>query len=469
MKTFNDFDLFEQTPNCKITLNDGALYGLSKGSNMDFISSICELLDNGKDAMAKEIILKILEKEKTLMFFYKENTNLQKQDIEQLFNLGNPRKATTKKNGVGKYNQGFKYACANLIGEGKGTVRVEVKPEEGEPWAVVQTIDYSNENKYTDQNLYYVQPEFLNNEYNFIIIIQGAKIPNNREIFELNWRLGLRYRALIVNNEMQIKINNNYIKPIDRLYASYKERSGYQEPIYVRYKDNPKAFKWECCDLNESHFEENELCDYDNQHKQGVEKGVAVTSRSGIELCINGVSIISDGLLFEIIGKQIQPSGSKWRGRLSINDNRIIDNYITGGNKCKCVVNEDFISDIDTQDIRTTIKESHSLYISKHKEEFENKKYCEHNKYLEKMYQNKQLPIKFLFHYNDYSREIFTKDEVNNTIEINASRDIFENKNEKDCAILITSIIRKCINNDIKIIYKELNNFKNELLNYDII
>ncbi len=470
-KKFNDFELFEQAPDCKLTLNDGALHGLAKGANMTFVSSICELADNGKDANASEITLDFSrEKEhNTLIIRYKEDTNLQKDEVNRLFNLGNPKKAQTKKNGIGKYNQGFKYACANLIGDNKGTVRVEVKPQNGEPWAVVQTIDYSNDEQYTDQNLYYVNPEYLNDEYSFIVVIQGAKMPNKNEKYELKWKLGLRYRSLLVSNEMQIKINDEPIKPIDRLYSLYGDRAGYKSPVYFPYKDNPKAFKWECSDLSETHFSENELCDYDNQHKQGVERGVAVTSRAGIELCVNGISIVEDGLLFELIGKQLQPSGSSWRGRLTLEDNRVVDDHITGGNKCKCVIQDSFITDPNTEEIRRAIKLSHSQYISEHIDEFKNKKYCSTIKALDALYQNKIVSTRFLFYYNDDTRELFCKDEANNTIEVNASHRIFKNKKEEDCAIFVWSIIRHCSNEDIKQIYKELNNFKNELLNNDLI
>ena len=339
-------------------------------------------------------------------------------------------------------------------------------PENGEPWAITNVIDYSDPENYTDNKLFYTEPVNIG-EYNFSVKIYGAKIPDDKRINELIMTLGIRYRELIDNENLVIKINNCVVKSQDRLYSAYGERSGYSGEEYISYKDNPLALKFEYSDLSEAHFNETELISYDTSMGiSGRQTGTAVTNRAGIEIVVNGVSVIPEGILEELIGKQLQPSGASWRGRLSINDNRIVDAYIAGGNKSKCVVNKKFIDDKDLLSIRQKIKTAHSSYIEKHKNDSRNDDVYSID-FVEKWCENNNIRTKFSFIKNNSSRSSVIKDENNNTIEISTNSDLFKGMNNKILGMFIIAFLDK--NDDTSTIFKKLKTYESDIINLNVI
>lgn len=459
---------FNGQPDAVIALADGALYGLSQGASMDFKSSIIELTDNAVDAKASKIHIELDSVNNVITISSKEIVNLQqKEAVKVLFELGNNCKATTKEKGVGKYKQGLKYSFANLIGDdNKGLAQISVVPENGEPWAITNVIDHTDPNRYTDNKLYFTTPSDMG-EYNFSVKISGAKIPEDKRINELIMILGIRYRELIDNNKLNITVNKCLVKSQDRLYSKYGKRAGYSGARYVSYKDNPTALKFEYCDLSEAHFDDMELISYDtSMNINRRQTGTAITSRAGIEIVVNGVSIISEGILEELIGKQLQPSGASWRGRLSINDNRIVDKYITGGNKSKCVINKNFIDDPDLLEIRQMIKDAHSSYIEKHKNTTQNDVVYK-IAFVETWCENNNISTKFSFIKNNSSRETFIKDEANSIIEVSVNSKLFKNMNDKAIGMFIIALLP--INGDTNVIFKTLKTFEHNMVMADII
>lgn len=466
---FEDFS--NLTPDCYVELSDGALNGLATGANMEFVSSIVELTDNAVDANATKIKIVINRENQNITIFSSETTNLQKENAQSvLFKLGNSGLASTKANGVGKYKQGLKYALANLIGtNNKGLGRVECRPINGPQWAIVNLIDYTNPEHYTDRNLYFREPYLLTEKYNFVVNIDCATIPDDKEINTLIVTLGLRYRELIENDKIIIKVNDVVVTPQDRLYSKYGDRAGYHKPVYFSYLDNPKAFRWEYSDLCESHFNELEYITYDSTMGiKGRKSGVSVTKRAGVEIVANSVTLVYDGLLEELIDVQLQPSGAAFRGRLSINDNRVIDRYIRGGNKSKSEINKAFLIERETEDIRRAIKEAHSKAL----ENYRKNNKCEKafsNDMMNKWCDENNCETKFLFFDTDASRKTFNFDESNNIIEVNLLSNLFADMKNNSYVMLIIALIRNIYSSGSKTIFKTLNRFESDMIDFEVV
>lgn len=364
----------------ELGLNDGALVNLSNGAKMEFISSVTEFVDNAEDAGASKVVIEIDNDKRILTVLSVEDTDLEMSDWERLFFLGSGKVMSTKKSGVGKYSQGFKYAGANLIGEGnKGEVVVGVRPNSNKDWGAIQHIDYTNKKKYSDKNvdLCSIDEVDMPDGYNFMVRLVGINEVKDSDIVKLMIRLGIRYREKIENGETKILIRNYEkdgevseldILPQDRLYSKMGCRVDYHEPIPIEWNGDKEAVVWEWSDLGITRFEPNEYIDYDNPRivtrGRKAETGVMSLDRSGVEIAINGVTIIygeAETTFRNILGVSIQYYATGWRGRLNIKNLELADKYIKGGNKSNSSIDKSFSTNDDVEEIREKIKEAYDI------------------------------------------------------------------------------------------------------------
>lgn len=459
----------KKMPDAYTELANGALLGLSNGASMDCIASIVELTDNAVDADASVIDIIIDNSNESVAVYSVEKTNLQQSDYGKIFTLGTSSRATITKK-VGKYKQGLKYSVANLIGDGrKGYVKIDVKPENGERWSIMNKIDYTNENAYSDRDLFLCKPSSVLNEYDFAVEIKGVSNFTDKNMTLLKMSLGLRYRELIVNSKLVCRINGSEVIPQDRLYANYGDRAGYHKSQYFEYMGNPKAIKFEWSDLSESHFSEIELCEYDTSLGiKGRNSGVMVTNRAGLEIAINDITVINDGVLEDLTGVELQPSGAPFRGRLTIYDTRLSDKYISGGNKSNCSINKSFATDDETKEIRLAIKNAHSTVLTNNRNR--NKQESINNKLLDKWCQNNDLTLRFIFFAKDATRKTFIYDKDNNVIEISLESNLLkECKNDVMRALFIKAIVQDTIFESSEKVIEKLKSFEYDAIKNGLI
>lgn len=449
-----------------IELNDGALCGLSDGAKMDVKSAIVEYVDNAEDEGASKVSIYYDKSTKTLTVLSVEKTDLEMSCYRKLFSLGVGGKLHTKKNGVGKYSQGFKYAGPYLIGEGnKGEVRVAVRPVSGNNWGAVQYIDYTNDENYTDKYIEFNDGSEIPEGYNFMVKVVGCKDIPNIEFLKLKVDLGIRYREKIVNGETEIYINNNKIKPQDRLYSKHGCRVDYHSPVYLEWNGNKKAATWEWSDLRKTDFEDIELIDYDQRLGiQGRQKGVAISSRSCVEVAINGVTIIIDGKgeFKNLTGIDAQPSSSGFRGRLNILDRDLADTYIKGGNKSCSSILSSFSDNDDTLNIRTVIKDDYNKVVNRYKDDEKKRELYFSIPTIDDWCKNNNVNCTFKFSHDSDTVEAFTYESNYNQIVVNTNSNImspFKTENAK--ILFIMSFLYNNTDLTNEGIYKRLKKFKN--------
>lgn len=467
MQKFN-----ENLESATVELNDGAMCGLSDGAKMDVKSSVIEYVDNAEDENASKVSIIVDNENKTLTVLSVEETDLEKSDYGKLFFLGVGGKLHTKKNGVGKYSQGFKYAGPHLIGEGNvGEVRVAVRPVSGNNWGATQFIDYTNDEKYTDKNIVFTDDSEMPQGYNFMVKVVGCKNISNNDIIKLSVELGIRYREKIENGCTCIDINEVDILPQDRLYSKQGVRVDYHAPIFLEWNGDKRAATWEWSDLRKTQFNDNELIDYDTTlGLQGRQKGTAVSCRSCIEVAINGVTIIYDRELTNITGLQAQPSSSGFRGRLNFLNRDFADAYIKGGNKSCSTVNKSFSENEDTQAIRMRIKDDYNTVIKRyHNEDAKGKKYYSISS-LDKYCKDYNIDCGFKFSDDDETVEAFVYEKTDNRIIVNINSGIMAPfKSEIAKILFIISLLDTCKEKTTEDIYKRMKKFKNACENDDII
>lgn len=465
-------NLKENFQTSTVELNDGAMCGLSDGAKMDVRSSIIEYVDNAEDENASKVSIIIDNRNHSLTVLSVEETNLEKNDHGRLFNLGVGGKLHTKKNGVGKYSQGFKYAGPYLIGEGnKGEVRVAVKPISGNLWGATQYIDYTNDENYTDKNIVFTDGTEMPEEYNFMVKVIGCKNISDNDIIKLSVELGIRYREKLENGKTYIEINGVEVIPQDRLYSKYGVRVDYHSPIYLEWNGDSKAATWEWSDLRRTQFNDYELIDYDTTlGLKGRQKGTAVSCRSCIEVAINGVTIIYEKELLNLTGLQAQPSSSGFRGRLNIINRELADTYIKGGNKSCSTINKSFSENEDTKDIRLRIKDDYNTVIKRyHNDDTNSKKYYSIQT-LDKYCNDNDIDCNFKFSEDSETVEAFVYEKHDNRIIVNVNSNIMSPfKSEIAKVLFIISLIDNCKGEISETIYKRLKKFKNTCENDDII
>lgn len=449
-----------------IELNDGALCGLSDGAKMDVKSAIIEYVDNAEDEGASKVSIYYEESTKTLTVLSVEETDLEMDCYRKLFSLGVSGKLHTKKNGVGKYSQGFKYAGPHLIGEGnKGEVQVAVRPISGNNWGAVQYIDYTNDENYTDKYIEFNNGSEMPNGYNFMVKVIGCKHITDNELIKLMVELGIRYREKIVNGETEIYLNDNKIIPQDRLYSKHGCRVDYHSPIFLEWNGNKKAATWEWSDLRKTVFEDIELIQYDQTLGiQGRTKGVAISSRSCVEVAINGVTIIIDGKneFKNLTGIDAQPSSSGFRGRLNILDCDLADTYIKGGNKSCSSVLSTFSENDDTLNIRTVIKDDYNKVVNRYKDDEPKRKLYFSISTIDEWCKNHNIDCCFKFSHDNDDVEAFRYEKNYNQIVVNTNSNIMSPfKTESAITLFIMSFLLDRTDLSIENIYKRLKNFKN--------
>lgn len=452
-----------------VKLNDGALYGLSDGAKMDPKSSIIEYVDNAEDANASKVSIVYEEENRTLTVLSVEETDL--EDLDKLFSLGVRGKLHTKKNGVGKYKQGFKYAGPSLIGEDNaGEIKVAVRPISGNNWGATQRIDYTTDGEYTDNKIEITDDSEMPTGYNFMVKVVGCKNIPRKDIINLHVELGIRYREQIKNGSTCIDINGAKILPQDRLYSNQGARVDYHPAVYLEWNGDKKAATWEWSDLRRTQFNDYELIDYDmTLGLNGRKKGTAVSSRSGVEVAIRGVTIIYDGELLNLVGVQPQPSSSGFRGRLNILNLELADAYIKGGNKSCSSVNKSFSENDDTRAIRMRIKEDYNTVMKRyHVEDTKVKRYRSITDVDE--YCNKYcINCTFKFSYDDETVEAFVFDKTDNIIIVNLNSRIMASfTNDKAISLFIMALLDTCEKKKAEEIYKSMKKFKNNRENDDI-
>lgn len=355
----------------KSYLNDGAYLGLSEGAQMTTVASFNEILDNFFGKNASKINITYDSNKKYLEFMGMEENDLT-EDIafDKLYGLGVGSQMSTQDNGVGKYNQGFKYSVAQLIGNyNKGTVRIDSIPDNGNPWALKQIINYTGEN-YTDQIVLDkedgIEYEELESGYNFRIVIDGCREISNRELLEIEMVIGLRYRDKIENGN-KIYLNGQEVLSQDRLYLFLPHSRVQYKCEYLSYKDNTNAAKFEYVDLESARIDQTELCRYDTIN--GRKKGVTCTIRGGVEVVFNGVTVIYENLPTEfrkLCTRQFQPGAAGFRGRLTIFDKNLYDEYFCGGNKSAVSTKDGFNTSKDTVNIVRALKNAYQTYCDTH-------------------------------------------------------------------------------------------------------
>lgn len=456
----------------KVELNDGALYGMSDGAKMDAKSSIIEYVDNAEDANASKVSIIIDNERHVLTVLSVEETDLEKKDYKKLFNLGVSGKLHTKLNGVGKYSQGFKFAGPSLIGAGnKGEVKVAVRPISGNNWGATQFIDYTNDGNYTDKQIIFTDDNEIPQGYNFMVKVTGCKSITDNDIIKLSVELGVRYREKIEKGSTYIEINGIEVISQDRLYSKYGKRVDYHSPIYLEWKGDEKAATWEWSDLRKTEFNDSELIDYDTTLGiKGREKGTSVSSRSCLEVAINGVSIIYEKELINITGIQPQPSSSGFRGRLNILNRDLADEYIKGGNKSCCTVNKSFSINNDTSIIRQQVKDAYYSIINRyHNDSTKDKKYFSISK-LDEWCEFNNIDCTFKFSDDNETVEAFIYDKNDNRIIVNTNSSFMKHfQNDASKCMIIIANINNIKNRSVEDIFKCLRKFKNECENNNII
>ena len=448
-----------------IELNDGAMCGLSDGAKMDVISSIVEYVDNAEDANASKVSIIVDNENNTLTVLSVEETTLEKTHYKKLFNLGVGGKLHTKKNGVGKYSQGFKYAGPHLIGEGnKGEIRVAVRPVSGNNWGATQFIDYTNDNNYTDKNLVFTDDAEMPEGYNFMVKVVGCKKISRNDLVKLSVELGIRYREKIENNNTTININNADVLPQDRLYSKFGNEVDYHAPIYLEWNGDKKAATWEWSDLRKKEFQDTELIDYDTTLGiSGRVKGTTISSRSCAEVAINGVTIINEHEWKNLTSLDAQPSSCGFRGRLNILNRDLADAYIKGGNKSCSSVNKSFGENDDTQIIRMQLKDDYNTIIRRyHSEDAKNKKYYTISS-IDQYCIDSNINCSFKFVDDDKSVETFTFDGPDNRIFVNTNSELFSGfSTEKAKDAFMCALLSSCKGKSGEYVWKRLKMFKNE-------
>lgn len=446
-----------------LELTDGAMCGLSDGAKMSVLSSIVEYVDNAEDANASKI--SILIDDNSISVLSVEQTNLERKDYKKLFSLGVGGKLHTKKTGVGKYSQGFKYAGPHLIGSGNfGEVRVCVKPISGNNWSATQYINYTDDSHYTDKKI------ILSNDvsdmpegYNFMVRVDGCKKISNIDIIKLQIELGIRYREKITNGITCIEINGIPVKPQDRLYSQHGVRVDYHEPVYFSWRGNENAISFEWSDLKKTEFNDNELIDYDQTIGiKGRQKGTSVSCRSGIEVAINGVTIIPDRELNNIIGVSEQPKSCGFRGRINILNVDLADCHVKGGNKSCSSVSKSFIEDEDTLEIRKYISEIYNKVINRYKSEINVEKQYYSIPELDEYCKNSNIECDFKFSNADKDIEAFVYEKTYNRIVINVNSGLMTPfSSDKAKLLFIISLIYNYSGQATEDIYKRMKKFKN--------
>lgn len=446
-----------------LELTDGALCGLSDGAKMNVVSSIVEYVDNAEDENASKV--SIIIENNTLSVLSVEETNLERKDFRKLFSLGVGGKLHTKKTGVGKYSQGFKYAGPHLIGGGNsGKIRVCVKPISGNNWSATQYINYIDENNYTDKRI------TLSNDvsdipegYNFMVKVVGCKNISDIDIIKLQIGLGIRYREKIANGKTCIDINGVDILPQDRLYSQHGVRVDYHEPVYFSWGGNENAISFEWSDLKKTDFNDTELIDYDTTLGiKGRQKGTSITCRSGIEVAINGVTIIPDRELANIIGVTEQPKSCGFRGRMNILNVDLADCHVRGGNKSCSSINKSFLEDEDTLKIRKHISDVYNSVINRYKSDANTDKQYYSIPALDKYCKDYNIDCDFKFSNTNKDIEAFVYEKTYNRIVINVNSPIMSSFISDTAKLLfIVSLIDNCKVQTTEDIYKRMKKFKN--------
>jgi hypothetical protein len=458
------------TENVKLKLNNGALLGLSEGAKMNVKSAIVEFVDNAEDANASRVDVIFDYVTNKLQVCSIENTNLEKEDYEKIFNLGVGRKIKTIKNGVGKYSQGFKYAGPCLIGEGnRGSVIVCVKPMSGRVWSAIQFIDYTDPDNYKDEDIKITGDiSEMSSIYNFMVQINGCKKIERKELDELRVELGIRYRIKLQNKATKIFINGKEVLPQDRLYSKFGVMVSYHEPKFYAWNGDEKAISVEWSDVRDGVRKYDILKDsanliaYDNgEHVK--DKRVSVSDRSCFEIAIQGISIIYDGELYSLIGVKNQPSSAGLRGRINILNSDLADKLISGGNKSNCVVNNYFRKAKELETLRNDIAKIYNNTINKYKESDDESE----NDYkaipsFDKWCDDKKLNCRFRFGNKGKQIETFIYDEKFPWINVNTGSTLMESfKNDKARELFMISLVEPHSQETIETIFKKLKRFKN--------
>ena len=447
----------------QLELTNGAMCGLSDGAKMSVVSSIVEYVDNAEDENASKV--SILIDSNSISVLSVEQTNLERKDYKKLFSLGVSGKLHTKKTGVGKYSQGFKFAGPNLIGDGNaGEVKICVRPISGNNWSATQYIDYTVDYEYKDKDIDLSEDvSDMPEGYNFMVKVDGCKNISNIDIIKLQIELGIRYREKIENGKTHIEINGITVEPQDRLYSKHGVRVDYHEPVYFTWKGHENAISFEWSDLKKTDFNDIELIDYDQTLGiKGRQKGTSISSRSGIEVAINGVTIIPEGELKNIIDVMMQPSSSGFRGRINILNTDLADIHIKGGNKSNSSVCRTFIEDENLLEIRKYISEVYNKIINKYKSEnYTNKQYYS-IPVLDRYCKNNNIECEFKFSNTDKDYETFVYEKTYNRIVVNVNSNLMSLFcSDFDKCVFIISLIDKCKEQTVEDIYKQMKKFKN--------
>lgn len=325
-----------------IELENGALNGMASGAKMDKFASIFELTDNVIDARGTEMRINV--RNGVLSIIAKEELDYTLETANVFFKLGRNQMARTNKNGVGKYSQGFKYACANLVGNNRGDVILEMRNRYNQHFGIKWILDYSNPQHYSDKELYEIPVNELTlpKNYQFMVRIPNVYFKDIYEETMLRIKLGIRYREIIEDDKCAIYLNGIKIKPIDRLYSN-QNKQFLKDILYKRaeFNINDSIVIVETCDLRNKVFEDYEYNLYDNSGIKGRNKGVNVENRRGIEISINGITISECGNISSILGVSPQPSSNGFRARISA-EGCFFDKYINGANKSDCNVIKGF-------------------------------------------------------------------------------------------------------------------------------
>lgn len=442
----------------QISLN--SVHSLSEGSQMDPINSIIELTDNAIDAGASKISIEYDEKTRTLTISSIEDEKHTLTDWEDLFNLGSRGAPKTKAGGIGKFNQGFKYACSCLVGGNNyGSVIVVSKPLGCARWK----IDYSDDVRYEDLE-YQVTDKLPDGigEYNFIVRIEGCVSIDMKAQKELKQKLGIRYRQIIDDGSCEFYLFNGIIDSIDVLYSHLGDRVGYKKVENLGWRSNPNAAIFESVDLRMGDLKEEEYLAYD--YGDSKRRGVNCSSRSGVEIVYNGVTLIETGdssVIKGLIGIDAQPSTSGYRARLTIRDKDMFDTYIsTGGNKCKNKINDLFKDDEETKKIRDVIRNSYNDVLVKYHQEASKSIRETHIDGLDEWLKKEGITIRFSFYQGEADAYAFSKSiQEENTIRVNTKNKLFASYHQGEIgrASFIMAFMRSMPNSSLDEVLNELN------------
>jgi len=339
-------------------------------------------------------------------------------------------------------------------------------------------LDFSNSEHYTDKHIEILPECIIPIGYDFMVDIKGCPTIKDSDIVKLKAFVGVRYNEKIKNGDTKIIINDDEIDGQDRLYSHLGLRVDYHEKEYFSWRGDDKAIAIEWSDLRFPEYTDREPLSEDDYIMydmslglSGRQKGVKVTKRSGIEVCVNGITVIQDDMdkvassLLNII---TQPSSSGWRARVSIYNNELADLYLRGGNKSNVVMLPEINDDPELQPLIDKLKKGYDEMMKRYHALEKDTHYI---KKVDCWCHIHNIDTKFMFGALNANFVTFQKSKnEDDTIIINFSKPLFKGFGTDDSkALYFIAMIQNCGGYSTDEILNHLDKFESMLKTDDIL